>query len=151
MRLLRFLRTHFLQNAVQENIKIIYFDWCRITKIKSLPGHIFSYCKHLWVFFEDFELNKTLFWINWKRCILILNVIVWIFWTSASTVRQFYSGFSLVQVLAQDLLLQSLLKVTTPLEYVRKFYVHYIYIKKKRLKSFQLVYSLHNISYNLVL
>ena len=46
-------------------------------------------------------------------------------------------AFNLVEVLVQDVLLQSFLKVTTPLEDVRRrCYVQYIYIKKKVLNSF---------------
>ena len=36
--------------------------------------------------------------------------------------------FNLVQVLVQDLILQSLIKVRTPLEGVRRYYVQCIYI-----------------------
>ena len=36
--------------------------------------------------------------------------------------------FNLVQVLVQDLILQSLIKVRTPLEDVRRYYVQCIYI-----------------------
>ena len=50
--------------------------------------------------------------------------------------------FNLVQALAQDLLLQSLLKVITQLEDVRRCYVQCIYIKKK---------SKYHILYNIVL
>ena len=42
------------------------------------------------------------------------------------------SDSNLVQALVQDLLLQSLLKVTTPLEDARRCYVEYIYTKKKK-------------------
>ena len=45
-------------------------------------------------------------------------------------------GFNFVQVLVQDFLLQSLLKVTTPLEYVRKCYVQFVYFKKEKIKHF---------------
>ena len=41
--------------------------------------------------------------------------------------------FHLVQALIQDLLLQSLLKVATLLEHVRKCYVQYNYIKKEKI------------------
>ena len=57
--------------------------------------------------------------------------------------------FNLVQVLVQDLLLQSLLKVMTPLEDVRRCYVQYIYIKKYiYLLKYVYIYS---ILYNLIL
>ena len=38
------------------------------------------------------------------------------------------TDFNLVQVLVQDLILQSLIKVRTPLEGVRRYYVQCIYI-----------------------
>ena len=44
--------------------------------------------------------------------------------------------FILVQLLVQDLLLQSLLKVTTPLDDARKCFVQCIYIKKEKVKLF---------------
>ena len=44
--------------------------------------------------------------------------------------------FNLLQVLAIDLVLQSLLKVATPLEDVRSCYVQCIYIKKEGIKLF---------------
>ena len=46
------------------------------------------------------------------------------------------SYFNLLQVLAIDLVLQSLLKVATPLEDVRSCYVQCIYIKKEGIKLF---------------
>ena len=40
-----------LRNVIQENIEIIYFDWC-MTKIpQSFTGYIFLSCKHLFLFF----------------------------------------------------------------------------------------------------
>ena len=51
--------------------------------------------------------------------------------------------FNLVQLLVQDFLLQSFLKVTTPLEDVRRCYVEHICIKKENIKNtFSLVYFL---------
>ena len=61
-----------LRNVIQENIEIIYFDWC-MTKIpQSFTGYIFLSCKHLFLFFcfccfffvEDFEF-KTIFFLQW--------------------------------------------------------------------------------------
>ena len=33
---------HLLQNVIQQNIEIMYFDWCMITTTKSFTGYIFS-------------------------------------------------------------------------------------------------------------
>ena len=46
------------------------------------------------------------------------------------------SGFSLVQVLVQIMLEQSLLKATTLLEDVRRCYVQFIYVKRENIKIF---------------
>ena len=48
----------------------------------------------------------------------------------------FRPGFSPEKILVPDLLLQSLLKVTTPLNFVRACYVQCIYIKKEKIKVF---------------
>ena len=53
-----------------------------------------------------------------QMLILFLHLVLYI----SST-----SDFNLVQALVQDLPLQSLLKVTTPLEDARRWYVKYIY------------------------
>ena len=45
-------------------------------------------------------------------------------------------NFNLVKLLVQDLLLQSLLKVTTPLKNIRKCFAQYIYIKIEKIKLF---------------
>ena len=55
-------------------------------------------------------------------------------------------NFSSVQVLVQDLLLKSLLKVMTPLEDVARCYVQCIYIKKEKIRLFNWI-----IFFNLVL
>ena len=44
--------------------------------------------------------------------------------------------FNFVQVLVQDLILQNLLKETTPLEDVRGYYIQCIYIQKEYVKFF---------------
>lgn len=38
-----------------------------ITMTKLFTGYIFSPCKHVSVFFKNFELNTKLFPINWKK------------------------------------------------------------------------------------
>ena len=59
---------------------------------------------------------------------------------------------NLVQVLVIDLLLQSLLKLTTSLEEeVRICYVQLFVLKKKRINYFGLAYFLYHILYKLVL
>ena len=62
--LLFFVSTYLLQNVVQENTEIIYFDLNMITITKSFSGYIFSSWKHVSVFFEDFELITILFPMN---------------------------------------------------------------------------------------
>ena len=62
--LLFFVSTYLLQNVIQENTEIIYFDLNMITIAKSFSGYIFSSWKHVSVFFEDFELITILFPMN---------------------------------------------------------------------------------------
>ena len=59
--------------------------------------------------------------------------------------------FNLVQVLVQDLVLQSLLNVKTPLEVVKRCYVQCISVKTEKIKSIFLAYFLYHIFYDLVL
>ena len=46
------------------------------------------------------------------------------------------TDFNLVHLLVQDLILESLLKVMTPLEDVTRCYVQCFYIKKEKIKLF---------------
>ena len=57
-------------------------------------------------------------------------------------INSYTPGFNLVQVLVQDLLLQSLLKV---LEDFRRCYIQCIYIKKEKIKLF--ITDLFSLSY----
>ena len=119
-----FLRIHLLQNFIQENIEIIYFDWCFIKITNGFIGYIFSSCKHLLVFFEDLEFHTIFFPMNWKKYFLILEVVLRdscsldFFQLVQVLFNSSIHGFNLAQIIVQDMLLQSLLKVTTPLKYV---------------------------------
>ena len=46
---------------------INWFDWCMITKAKTVIGYIFSSCKHVSVFFEDFEFNAIFIPMNLEK------------------------------------------------------------------------------------
>ena len=122
--LLCFLCTHLLHNFIQENIEIIYFGWCVIKITNGFLGYIFSSCKHLLVFFEDLEFHKIFFAMNWKKYVLILEVVLRnsrsldFFQLVQILFNSSIHGFSLAQIIVQDTLLQSLLKVTNPSKYV---------------------------------
>ena len=58
------LCTHFLQNVIQENIEIIYFDWCMITITKNFVVYIFSSCMQASVYFGECEFSVKLFLMN---------------------------------------------------------------------------------------
>ena len=62
--LLRFLRKRFLRNFIQDNIEIIFLNWFLIVVTKSFTGYKFLFCKHVWVFGKDFELDTILFSMN---------------------------------------------------------------------------------------
>ena len=40
--LVKVLQSYLLQNIIQENIEINYFDWCMVTITKNFVGYIFS-------------------------------------------------------------------------------------------------------------
>ena len=87
----------------------------------------FSYCKHVSVFFEDFEFNTIFFhWIQWI-CFCCQSDSKWSqvqFFTLFQYCRSTCSRFAIA-------------KVTTPLKYVRKYSAKCIYIKrKKKIKLF---------------
>ena len=132
------LCTHLLQNVIQENIEIIYFDWCMITITKNFVVYIFSSCMQASLYFEECEFSVKLFLMNWNKSVLILKLIL-----SVSHNLDFFNWskqcltvLHLVSILYKTLLLQGLLKVTTSLEYVWKCYVQCIYIKKEKIKPF---------------
>ena len=70
------LCTHFLQNVIQENIEIIYFDWCMITITKNFVVYIFSSCMQASVYFGECEFSVKLFLMNWNKSVLILKLIL---------------------------------------------------------------------------
>ena len=86
--------------------------------------YLFILCKHLLVFFEDLEFHTIFFPMNWKKYFLILEVVLRdscsldFFQLVQVLFNSSIHGFNLAQIIVQDMLLQSLLKVTTPLKYV---------------------------------
>ena len=65
-----------LQNVIQENIEIIYFDWCMITITKNFVVYIFSSCMQASVYFGECEFSVKLFLMNWNKSVLILKLIL---------------------------------------------------------------------------
>ena len=92
--LFKVLHTQLLHNVIQENIEIIYFNWCMIATTKSFIEYIFFPNK--W-WFSLKTLNSTPYFIQWieKNLFSFLKILQTHsldFLTGASTVWQFYNS-----------------------------------------------------------